>query len=144
MTTLNNDQKEKRTVALTSVLAAFGQTVLKLIIGILTNSIGILSEAAHSGLDLLAAAMTYFAVRISDKPADETHHFGHGKIENFSALFETLLLVATSGWIIYEVVDRLFYNPTEVETSIWGFGIMAISIIVNILVTRMLSKAAKK
>lgn len=143
-TKLTSDQKEKRSVALLSVFAALGLTVFKLIVGILTNSIGILSEAAHSGLDLVAAAMTYFAVRISDKPADETHHYGHGKIENLSALFETFLLLATSGWIIYEVIDRLFYNPTEVESSIWGFVIMVVSIIVNINNARRLSKAAKK
>src|SRR5512136_1447312 len=92
-------QKEKRTVAFISVLAAVGLTTFKLIVGLLTNSLGILAEAAHSGLDLVAAAMTYFAVRVSDKPADESHHFGHGKVENLSALFETLLLLATSGWI---------------------------------------------
>ncbi len=90
-------QKEKRSVALLSVLSAVGLTAFKLIVGLLTNSLGILAEAAHSGLDLVAAAMTYFAVRVSDKPADENHLFGHGKIENLSALFETLLLLATSG-----------------------------------------------
>ena len=71
---------------------------------------GILAEAAHSGLDLVAAAMTYFAVRVSDKPADKEHPFGHGKIENLSALFETVLLLATSGWIIYQAIQRLFFH----------------------------------
>jgi cation diffusion facilitator family transporter len=137
-------QKEKRLVALISVLAAVGLTTFKLLVGLLTNSLGILAEAAHSGLDLVAAGMTLFAVRISDKPADEDHHFGHGKVENLSALFETLLLLATSGWIIYEAVDRLFYNPARVEASLWSFVVMGTSIVIDVNRSRMLSKAAKK
>jgi len=137
-------QKEKRSVALLSVLAAVGLTAFKLVVGLLTNSLGILAEAAHSGLDLVAAAMTYFAVRVSDKPADRTHHFGHGKVENLSALFETLLLLATSGWIIYEAVDRLFFNPARVEASIWSFVVMGTSIVIDINRSKMLYKAAKK
>jgi len=137
-------QKEKRSVALLSVLAAVGLTIFKLIVGLLTNSLGILAEAAHSGLDLVAAAMTYFAVRVSDKPADRSHNFGHGKIENLSALFETLLLLATSGWIIFEAIDRLFFNPAKVEASIWAFVVMGISIVIDINRSKMLYKAAKK
>jgi len=137
-------QKEKRSVALLSVLAAVGLTTFKLIVGLLTNSLGILAEAAHSGLDLVAAAMTYFAVRVSDKPPDTSHHFGHGKVENLSALFETLLLLATSGWIIYEAIDRLFFNPARVEASIWSFVVMATSIIIDINRSKMLYKAARK
>jgi cation diffusion facilitator family transporter len=137
-------QKEKRSVALLSVLAAIGLTIFKLIVGILTNSLGILAEAAHSGLDLVAAVMTYFAVRVSDKPADERHHFGHGKIENLSALFETLLLLATSAWIIYEAINRLFFHPARVEASIWSFIVMGTSIIIDINRSKMLARAAKK
>lgn len=137
-------QKDKRSVALLSVLAAVGLTTFKLIIGVLTNSLGILAEAAHSGLDLVAAVMTYFAVRVSDKPADDRHHFGHGKVENLSALFETLLLLATSAWIIYEAINRLFFNPAQVEASFWSFIVMGFSIIIDINRSRMLSKAAKK
>ena len=102
-------RKDKRSAALSSVIAAIGLTTFKLIVGILTNSLGILAEAAHSGLDLVAAGMTLFAVQVSDKPADKEHPFGHGKIENLSALFETVLLLATSGWIIYEAINRLFF-----------------------------------
>jgi len=137
-------QKEKRAVALTSVIAAIGLTTSKLIVGLLTNSLGILAEAAHSGLDLVAAVMTYFAVRVSDKPPDREHQFGHGKIENLSALFETLLLFATSGWIVYEAIDRLFLHPAEVDASIWAFVVMAASIIIDINRSRMLYKAARK
>ncbi len=137
-------QKEKRSVALLSVFAAVGLTIFKLIVGILTNSLGILAEAAHSGLDLVAAVMTYFAVRVSDKPADERHHFGHGKIENLSALFETLLLLATSAWIIYEAINRLFFHPARVEASVWSFIVMGTSIIIDINRSKMLARAAKK
>ncbi|HTX91243.1 MAG TPA: cation diffusion facilitator family transporter [Anaerolineales bacterium] len=138
-------KKDKRSAAFTSVVAAVGLTTFKLIVGILTNSLGILAEAAHSGLDLVAAAMTYFAVRVSDKPADKEHPFGHGKIENLSALFETVLLLATSGWIIYEAVDRLFFHPNIVpEISFWSFIVMGASIVIDFTRSRILYKAAKK
>ena len=86
---------EKKRVALVSVFAAIFITAIKLVVGLKTNSLGILSEAAHSGLDLIAAILTYVAVRIADKPPDEKHHYGHGKIENVSAFLETLLLFVT-------------------------------------------------
>ena len=86
---------EKRKAALSSVIAAIFLTGIKLVVGLMTGSLGILSEAAHSGLDLVAAGMTYFAVKIADKPADREHTYGHGKFENLSALFETLLLFIT-------------------------------------------------
>ena len=123
--------KEKSAAALSSVVAAVGLTTLKIIVGIMTNSLGILAEAAHSGLDLVAALVTFFAVRLSDKPADREHHFGHGKIENLSALFETLLLLATCGWIIYESIQRLFFETVEVDASFWAFLVMGISIVVD-------------
>ena len=137
-------QKDKNRAAGTSVLAAIGLTVFKLVVGIATNSLGILAEAAHSGLDLAAALMTWFAVRISGRPADKEHQFGHGKVENLSALFETLLLLLTSAWIIYEAVQRLFYKTEQVEVSIWSFVVMASSIVVDYNRSRMLYKAARK
>src|SRR5512146_3006890 len=96
--------KGKSSAALSSVVAAVGLTTFKLVVGLFTNSLGILAEAAHSGLDLVAALMTFFAVRVADKPPDREHPFGHGKAENISAMFETLLLLVTSGWIIYEAI----------------------------------------
>src|SRR5512138_1638373 len=117
-------QQEKRAAALSSVVAAVGLTTFKIVVGLLTNSLGILAEAAHSGLDLVAALMTFFAVGMSDKPPDPGHNFGHGKIENLSALFETVLLLATSAWIINEAVNRLFVKRVQVETSIWSFVVM--------------------
>ena len=137
-------QKEKTSAALSSVIAAIGLTTFKIIVGVLTNSLGILAEAAHSGLDLVAAAMTFFAVRVSDKPADREHNFGHGKIENLSALFETVLLLATSGWIIYEAVDRLFFTSAEVGVSAWSFLVMGTSIVIDYSRSRILYRAAKK
>ncbi len=119
-------EKEKKRVAGISVFAAIFLTGFKLVIGILTGSLGILSEALHSALDLVAAIITYFTVRISDKPADKHHHFGHGKMENFSALLETLLLVITCVWIVYEAVNRLFQ-----ETHIYRlqFGAILLSLL---------------
>ncbi len=137
-------QTEKRSAALSSVVAAVGLTSFKIVVGLLTNSLGILAEAAHSGLDLVAALMTFFAVGMSDKPADEQHNFGHGKIENLSALFETVLLLATSAWIISEAVNRLFVSKAHVETSIWSFVVMGTSIVIDYTRSRILYRAARK
>ena len=112
---------EKRAVAGNSVLAAIAITTLKIIVGISTGSLGILSEAAHSGLDLVAAIITFFSIRVSDKPADADHQYGHGKVENFSAFIETGLLLLTCVWIIYEAVERLFLRKVEIEPSIAAF-----------------------
>jgi cation diffusion facilitator family transporter len=112
--------KEKRRVAFISVIAAIFLTGTKLLIGLLTGSLGILSEALHSGLDLVAAIITYFSVRISDKPADREHNYGHGKFENFSAFIETILLLITCAWIIYEAVKRLASGNTHIEVNIWS------------------------
>ena len=124
-------QKEKKKVALLSVFAAILITIGKLIIGLLTGSLGILSEALHSGLDFVAAAITYLTVRISDKPADENHQYGHGKYENFSAFVETLLLFITCFWIIYEASHRLITGKTEIEVSVWSYVVVIASIIID-------------
>lgn len=136
--------REKKRVALTSVLAALLITGLKLGVGLKTNSLGILSEAAHSGLDLVAAVMTYFAVSLADRPADSSHLYGHGKIENVSALFETLLLMLTCGWIIREAINRLATGESLVQASIWGYGVIVFAILVDIGRSRALGKMAKK
>lgn len=136
--------EEKKKVALISVFAAIFLTGSKLVIGILTGSLGIMSEALHSGLDLVAAIITYFSVRISDKPADKDHHFGHGKVENLSALIETLLLLITCTWIIYEAVSRLVSGETHIEVTYWSYIVVITSIIIDINRSRMLSRAAKK
>ncbi len=136
--------KEKRGAALSSVIAAIALTSFKIIVGAATGSLGILAEAAHSGLDLVAALVTYLAVRISDKPADTEHTYGHGKVENLSALFETLLLLITCVWIIYEAVNRLFFKEVLVEANIWSFIVMATSIVIDYTRSRILYKAAVK
>ncbi len=137
-------ETEKRAAALSSVVAAVGLTTFKIVVGISTGSLGILAEAAHSGLDLLAALMTFLAVRLSGKPADDQHLYGHGKIENLSALFETLLLLVTCVWIIYEAVQRLFFRHVEIEVTFWAFLVMAVSIIVDFTRSRVLYRAARK
>src|SRR4051794_28294210 len=134
----------KLAVALSSVVAAVVLTVLKLAVGLATGSLGLLAEAAHSGLDLVAALMTLFAVRIADREADASHPYGHGRFENLSALFETLLLLATCVWVIYEAVDRLTTGEVHVETSIWAFVVMGISIAVDWSRSRALKRAAEE
>jgi cation diffusion facilitator family transporter len=109
-----------------------------------TGSLGILAEALHSGLDLLAAIVTYFSVRVSDKPADRDHHFGHGKIENLSALFETVLLLITCVWIIYEGVQRLLSGRVHIEVTYWSYIVVIASILIDFTRSRALMKAAKK
>jgi len=136
--------REKRIVAATSVLAAVFLTGTKLIIGFLTGSLGILAEAAHSALDLAAAVITFFAVRVSDRPADESHLYGHGKVENLSALSETFLLLITCVWIIYEAIHRLFFVAVDVDPSSWAFLVMGISIVIDFSRSRALARVAKK
>jgi cation diffusion facilitator family transporter len=137
-------EREKRLAALSSVIGAVGLATFKIIVGLMTGSLGILSEAAHSGLDLVAALVTFFAVRFADKPPDERHRYGHGKLENLSALIETLLLLATCVWIIYEAGRRLFFESVEVDASIWAFLVMLVSITIDYSRSRVLMRAARK
>ena len=137
-------EHEKKNVALSSVIAAVFLTTMKLVVGWATGSLGILAEAAHSGLDLIAAVVTFLAVRVSGRPPDTEHHYGHGKVENLSALIETLLLLATCAWIIYEAVNRLFFEDVPVQATPWAFAVMAVSIIVDFTRSRALMRAAKK
>ncbi|MFA5139280.1 MAG: cation diffusion facilitator family transporter [Elusimicrobiota bacterium] len=136
--------KEKRFVALTSVLAAVALTGMKLGVGLWTNSLGILSEAAHSSLDLVAAIVTLWAVSMSDRPADSEHTYGHGKFENLSALLETLLLLGTCVWIVREGVDRLFFHEPVVEVRVWSFVVVLTSIVVDFSRSRALKRVADK
>jgi cation diffusion facilitator family transporter len=137
-------RNEKKRVAWSSVVAALGLTGMKLVVGLLSGSLGILAEAAHSGLDLVAAAVTLVAVSVSDRPADDAHPYGHGKIENISALIETLLLFITCAWIIYEAVRRIFFKDVHVEPSVWAFLVVVVSIAVDTSRSRMLYRAARK
>jgi cation diffusion facilitator family transporter len=136
--------KEKRKIALTSVIAAVFLASFKLVIGTITGSLGILSEALHSGLDLLAALITLFAIRYADKPADSDHNYGHGKIENYSALLETILLLITCVWIIYEAIKRLITGKVEIDITIWSFIVILTSIIIDFSRSRALYKVARR
>jgi cation diffusion facilitator family transporter len=141
---LESMRAEKRGVALNSVFAAVGITALKLVVGITTGSLGILSEAAHSGLDLIAAVITFVSVRVSDKPADADHQYGHGKVENFSAFIETGLLLLTCVWIVFEAAKRLFFRHVEIEPSIAAFAVMFFSIGTDLWRSRALRRVAIK
>ena len=140
----NAMRAEKRGVAANSVFAALAITAGKMIVGVTTGSLGILSEAAHSGLDLIAAIITYFSVSVSDKPADADHQYGHGKVENFSAFVETGLLLLTCAWIIYEAVLRLFFRRVEVEPSLAAFAVMLVSMAIDWWRSRALGRIARK
>jgi cation diffusion facilitator family transporter len=142
--TTSSMQREKKAVALNSICAAIGITALKIVVGATTRSLGILSEAAHSGLDLVAAAITYFSVRVSDKPADADHQYGHGKVENFSAFIETGLLLLTCVWIVYEALKRLFFRNAHIYPSVWAFLVMGASIVVDLWRSRRLRRIADK
>jgi cation diffusion facilitator family transporter len=137
-------QREKKAVALNSIVAAIAITLMKVVVGTATGSLGILSEAAHSGLDLVAAVVTYLSVRVSDKPADADHQYGHGKVESFSAFVETGLLLLTCVWIVYEAGKRLFFHSVEIEPSLWAFLVMGISIVVDVWRSRRLQRIADK
>jgi len=133
----------KRNAALASISASAALTIAKLIVGLLTGSIGILSEAAHSLIDLGATLITFFAVRISDKPPDRDHPYGHGKIESVAALSETGLLIATSVGIVWEAVRRLIEGSMAVEFSWWAVLVMVLSITIDLIRSRALRAAAK-
>jgi len=121
---------QKRRVALHSMLAALAMTLLKLAAGLLSGSLGVLSDAAHSGLDMLGSGLTFFSVRVSDKPADEDHTYGHGKFENLSAFGEVLLMAVSSGWIIWEAIQRMIHS-VELRNSPWPVLVVLTSIAVD-------------
>ena len=137
--------RQKRSAALFSVVAALAITILKLLTGILSGSLGMLSEAAHSSIDLVAATITLFSIRVADRPADEEHNYGHGKVESLSAFSETILMLGSSIWIIVEAVRRLFLREHLVlPLSPWPFLVLILSIVVDISRSRRLKKAAQE
>ena len=138
-------QHEKEQVALTSIAASAALTIAKGLVGVATGSLAILSEAGHSLIDLGATVMTYAAVRVSGRPADKEHHYGHGKIESVSALAETALLFLLSGVVIWEAVKRLTEHEEHmVIANAWAFGVIAVSIAVDFFRSRALSRTAKQ
>jgi cation diffusion facilitator family transporter len=130
--------REKQRTARSSMLAAGALTVLKLAAGLFSGSIGVLSDAAHSGLDLAGAALTFFSVRVSDRPADEGHTYGHGKVENLSAFTEAGLMGVSCAWIIWEAMRRIFGRGVELRHSLWPTGVLIVSIAVDIWRSRRL------
>lgn len=137
-------RNEKRAVALSSMAASAAMTIGKFIVGMLTGSLGLVSEALHSFLDFGATVMTYMAVRVSDKPADPEHPYGHGKIESVAALAETGLLFVTSAWIVYEAAHRLIAGKFEVEATWWSVAVIVASIIIDLSRARALKRVAEK
>jgi cation diffusion facilitator family transporter len=133
----------KQNAAFFSVLSNTTLVVLKVIAGIMMGSVSVLSEAIHSGIDLIASLVAFVSIKESNKPADHDHPYGHGKFENISGFFEAILIFLAAGIIIYEAVKKLI-APPEVEQVDWGIAVMLISVIVNIFVSRLLFKVAKK
>lgn len=141
---LKTESNEKIRIALSSIAASVALTVMKLVIGSYTNSLGILSEAMHSGLDVIAALMTYQAVRMALRPPDTRYTYGYAKYESISSLVEIILLFAVAGWVFYEGIDRIFFRPVEPEITIFSFAIMFISIAVDFGRSKALYRAARK
>ncbi len=139
-----NSEKQKATIG--SIIAALFIAGVKIIASIFTGSLGMLSEAAESTLDLGVSFVTFFAVRFSDKPADEEHNYGHGKIESFSALITTVFLLVTCGWIVNQAIAKIISGKFTIEIAGagWGIAILILTIVVNISRARMLKKVAKK
>ena len=136
-------QDRKVSVARLSVLSNTALVAMKIAVGLMIGSVSIMSEAIHSGVDLLASLITTFSVSKSSMPADVEHPFGHGKVENISGTIEALLIFLAAVWIIYEAIKKLL-NPEPIEYVSWGVGVMLISALVNIVVSKMLFKVARE
>src|SRR5271155_2484975 len=136
--------QEKKRAALLSIGSAGILLCLKTFLVATTGSLGVLSEALHSGLDLVAAVITFLSVRVSDEPADERHPYGHGKFENFSAFIETGLLVVTALYIIYEAFSRLFFHSVHIQPSLLAILILLVALSIDITRSRSLNAVAKK
>jgi cation diffusion facilitator family transporter len=135
---------EKRQVALYSMLAAAAMTVLKLVAGLLSHSLGVLSDAAHSALDLVGATLTFFSVRMSDKPADADHTYGHGKFENISSFCEVILMAGSSAWIIWEAIRRMVHPGKGLQNLALPVAVVLCSVGVDFWRSRQLRKVAQQ
>jgi cation diffusion facilitator family transporter len=136
--------REKKRAALLSVGSALLLVSLKTFLVVRTGSLGVLSEALHSGLDLLAAIITFLSVRMSDQPADERHPYGHGKFENFSAFVETGLLALTALYIVYEAFDRLFFHNVHIQPSLTAILVLLVALMIDVTRARALAHVARK
>jgi cation diffusion facilitator family transporter len=135
--------RRKSNVALLSVISNGSLVILKLVAGMMIGSVSVISEAIHSGVDLLAAIIALFAVKKSGKPADEDHPFGHGKVENISGTIEALLIFLAAGWIIFEAIKKL-RNPEPMDEAWLGIAVMLISVMANIIVSTKLFQVGKE
>ena len=140
---MNKLNARKTSVALLSVISNAMLIALKLIIGLAIGSVSVISEAIHSGVDLLAAVLALFAVRTAAKPADEDHPFGHQKMENISGTVEALLIFLAAVWIIFEAIKKLMH-PAPLDAPGWGVAIMLVSAVTNIIVSKRLFKVGKE
>jgi cation diffusion facilitator family transporter len=138
-----DSQRKKASVATLSVVSNTALVVFKIIVGFVTGSVSVMSEAIHSGMDLIASCIALVAVRTSGKPADDDHPYGHGKIENLSGAVEALLIFTAAGWIIYEAVHKLLF-PKPIETVGLGVAVMFVSAAVNVIVSRLLFKVGRE
>lgn len=129
-------------VAFLSVLSNSTVVILKVIVGLFTGSVAIISEAIHSLLDLLASFIAFLSVRISSKPADKEHPYGHGKVENISGTIETLLIFVAGIWIIYECINKII-NPTPIKLPVLGILVMLFGALINFFVSRIVYRTAK-
>ncbi|MGH9591749.1 MAG: cation diffusion facilitator family transporter, partial [Bryobacteraceae bacterium] len=136
--------REKKLAALASVGSALLLVGIKIFLTVATGSLGVLSEALHSSLDLIAAVVTYLSVRAADEPADEKHPYGHGKIESFSAFVETGLLLLTALYIIWEAIQRLFFQSFQLRPSVLAMGLLGVALGIDLLRARALGRVAKK
>src|SRR5579863_3830871 len=139
-----SESTEKRQAALLSVGSALLLVSLKTFLVLRTGSLGVLSEALHSGLDLVAAVITFLSLRVSDQPADERHPYGHGKFENFSAFVETGLLLLTALYVIYEAFDRLFFHVVHIQPSVTAILVLLVALSIDITRAKKLSHVAHK
>lgn len=136
--------KEKKIAAILSITSNFSLIVLKVFAGIISGSIGIISEAIHSGSDLLASLITFFSISESTKPADEDHQFGHGKYEDFASFIEGSLIILAALYIVYQSIKKIIFATKFHMDVNFGLAVMFISVIVNVLVSAYLFKTAKK
>src|SRR4051812_27309768 len=137
-------RQEKQRAALTSMGAAVFLVVAKLAIGLLTGSLGLLSEALHSGLDLVGAVLSYAAVRVSDLPPDRNHPYGHARAESLAALFAVVLLSVTALGILYEAYHRVFVVDEVPQTTVWSFAVLIGALVIDVNRSRMLARVARE
>ena len=133
----------KTSAAGLSIISNSLLVALKLAVGIIMGSVSVISEGAHSAVDLLAAIIAFFSIRAAAKPADEEHEFGHGKIENISGTIEAILIFLAAGLIIYEAIVKII-NRAKPEFLVYGIGIMAFSTVLNFFVSRFLHRIAHR